>query len=67
MAQANENVFADTEYIVGDEIETPPTAEVEEELVVEVSDDTPERDRDHNPLPKNISDELEELDNSAEV
>ncbi len=69
MAQANEDIFADTEYIVGDEIETPPTAEVEEEedLVVEVSDDTPEKDRDHDPLPKKISDELEELDNSTEV
>lgn len=67
MAQANEDIFADTEYIVGDEIETPRTEEVEEELVVEVSDDTPERDRGHNPLPQKISDELEELDNSAEV
>jgi hypothetical protein len=70
MAQANEDIFADTEYIVGDEIETPPTAEVEEvedELVVEVSDDTPETDRDHDPLPKKISDELEDLDSSTEA
>jgi hypothetical protein len=71
MAQANEDIFADTEYIVGDEIETPPTAEVEEgeadDLVVEVSDDTPEADKNHNPLPKNLSDELEDLDSSAEA
>lgn len=68
MANEAKDTFADTEYIVGDEIEDKEVpSEGEEDLVVEVSDDTPEVDKNHNPLPKNLSDELEDLDSSAEA
>ena len=68
MADEAKDTFSDTEYIVGEEIEdTRAPVEGEEDLVVEVSDDTPSADKNHNPIPQNLSDELEDLDSSAEA
>jgi len=67
--EAQQDEFADTEYIVGSE-DPPEVSVVEEdaeELDVEIKDDTPEKDKNQAPLPKKISDELEDLDTSTEV
>jgi len=72
MGQEAEDIFAGTEYIVGeDDVKTEEGVEtdaaLEEAIEVEVEDDTPEADQDRKPLPKEVTDELEGLDDTDEV
>lgn len=67
MAQEAEDLFADTEYIVGEDDVAEEVEAAEAEIEVEVKDDTPKADRDRKPLPTEVVNELDGLEDSDEV